>query len=96
MADLMVQIDGETVPLADCFWVRANAAGCAVGSVRPDLGDHLIATPQQAQREWSTTKRQRASDAKHGMQHLLLSPQQWDEQAKPCFLGSCNHRPTVG
>lgn len=95
MADLMVQIDGQMVPLTDCFWVRVNSEGCAVGSVRPDLHDELIATPQQAQREWSTTKRQRASDEKHGMQHLLLSPKQWDEQAKPCFLGRCGHRMTV-
>ncbi|MER5816859.1 hypothetical protein [Streptomyces californicus] len=96
MADLMVQIDGETVPLADCFWVRANRVGCAVGSVLPVSGDDVIATPQQAQREWSTTKRQRAQDAKHGMQHLLLTSKQWDERAKPCFLGRCNHRLTVG
>ncbi|WP_435597120.1 hypothetical protein [Streptomyces anulatus] len=96
MADLMVQIDGETYPLADCFWVRANSAGCAVGSVHPVFGDDVIATPQQAQREFSPTKRQRASDDKHGMQHLLLTRQQWDEQAKPCFLGRCNHRLTVG
>jgi hypothetical protein len=96
MADLMVQIGGQTIPLADCFWIRANSQGCAVGSVRPDLGDDFIATPQQAQREWSPTKRQRASDERRGMQHLLLSPQQWDEQAKPCFYGRCQHRPTVG
>lgn len=95
MADLMVQIGDQMVPLTDCFWVRANSEGCAVGSVRPDLGEELIATPQQAQREWSSTKRQQAKDEKHGMQHLLLSPQQWDEQAKPCLLGCCSHRLTV-
>jgi hypothetical protein len=96
MPDLMVQIDGQAFRLTDCFWVRTNSQGCAVGSVRPDLGDDLIATPQQAQREWSRTKRQRASDAKHGMQHLLLSPAQWDTEAKPCFYGRCQHQATVG
>ncbi|MFJ3089105.1 hypothetical protein [Streptomyces sp. NPDC086838] len=95
MADLMVQIDGVTYPLAECFWVRVNSQGCAVGSVYPVLGDEVIATPQQAQREWSSTKRQRASDERHGMQHLLFSPQQWEERAKPCFLGRCSHNPTV-
>ncbi|MEU1433972.1 hypothetical protein ABZ438_07725 [Streptomyces sp. NPDC005786] len=95
MKNLAVEIDGVTLPLVDCFWVRVNSAGCAVGSVRPDLGDDLIATPQQAQREWSSTKRQQAKDEKHGMQHLLLSPKQWAEQAKPCFLGHCDHPSTV-
>lgn len=96
MPDLMVQIDGETFPLVNCFWVRVNAVGCAVGSVRPDLYADLIATPQQAQREWSSTKRQQAKDEKHGMQHLLLSPKQWNEQAKPCLVGRCGHPLTVG
>ncbi|GAA2929371.1 hypothetical protein [Streptomyces enissocaesilis] len=90
--DLMVQIDGQAVPLADCFWVRATANGCAVGSIRPDLGDDLIATPQQAQREWSATKRQREVDARRGMQHLLLTHEQWKTQAEPCFRGQCQHR----
>ncbi|MEU0098186.1 hypothetical protein [Streptomyces sp. NPDC006267] len=96
MTDLMVQIEGETYPLTDCFWVRANRVGCAVSSVRPDLYSELIATPERAQREFSPTKRQRAADAKHGMQHLLLSPVQWAERAKPCLVGRCDHRPTVG
>ncbi|MGY4901123.1 hypothetical protein [Streptomyces sp. 900116325] len=92
MPELMVQIGGAAVPLTDCFWVRADANGCAIGSVRPDMDDELIATPQQAQREWSTTKRQREVDERRGIQHVLLTAEQWTEQAKPCFHGKCSHR----
>lgn len=95
MATLMVQIDGQTLPLADCFWVRFDNTGCAVGSTRPVAGGDVIATAEQAHRDFQPRQRDRDRDDRRGYTHELLTREQWKIRARPCFLRQCQHHPAI-
>ncbi|MET9467394.1 hypothetical protein ABZY44_21825 [Streptomyces sp. NPDC006544] len=88
MSRLLVEIDGQTVPLTDCFWVRVDKSGCAYGS----MVGHAAATPEQAHREFAPRARDRDRDVRQGYTIRLLTREQWRQQAQPCFLGQCVHR----
>lgn len=87
MPELTLQVDGETVRLADCFWVRFNAVGCAYGSL---LGDGAL-NEEQAHKEFKPLKRDRERDIRQGYRIELLTRKQWKQQAEPCFLARCGH-----
>lgn len=89
MSRLLVEIDGETVPLSDCFWIRANAAGCAYSSMWAGAS---TASADLAYREFVPLKRDRDREVRQGWTVRLLTPAQWREQAAPCFNGKCEHR----
>ncbi|KAB8162948.1 hypothetical protein FH609_004270 [Streptomyces sp. 3MP-14] len=88
MTTLMVQIDGTTVPLTTCFWVRRTADGCAEGS----LHGEYAATPEQAHKEFVPRQRDRDRDQKAGYTHELVTREQWDATVMACLLGKCEHR----
>lgn len=88
MIELLVQVDGQTVRLTDCFWVRVDQNGCAYGSM---VGD-AAATPEQAHREFAPRQRDRDRDVRQGYTIRLLTREQWRQHAQPCFLGQCEHR----
>jgi len=87
MPQLMVQIDGVTLPLSDCFWVRYNPAGCAVGSLH---GECAI-DAEQAHKEFTSRQRDRDRETRQGYRHELLTREQWQQHAQPCLLGKCQH-----
>lgn len=95
MPDLMVQVDGQTVPLKGCFWVRFDNAGCATGSAHAVSGLTTLATAEQAQQDLVPYKRDRDRETKQGVRYELLTKQQWREQAMPCFTGDCQHAAAV-
>lgn len=86
---LLVQIDGVTVPLDDCFWVRIDSAGCAFSSITGDMA----ATEEQAHKAFKPRQRDRDRDIRQGFTVRLLSHDQWRDQAAPCFYGKCAHHP---
>ncbi|WP_158813196.1 hypothetical protein [Streptomyces rimosus] len=88
MPDLMVNLDGRTVPLADCHWVLFDADGCAEGS----LFGRCAVDEEQAHQELRPLKRDRDREARRGYQVRLLTREQWRRDAKPCLLGRCEHR----
>ncbi|WP_329114565.1 hypothetical protein [Streptomyces sp. NBC_01353] len=85
---LMVEIDGQTLPLNDCFWILADTNGCAFASVRGDCA----ASAEQAHERITPRVRDRAKETKNGQAVRLLTRDQWKQQAEPCFLGRCEHR----
>lgn len=87
----MVIIDGATVRLADCFWVRTDATGCAYSSLHGDMA----ATAEQAHKEFKPRQRDRDRDTRQGYTVQLLTRYQWDEQVRDCFYGRCEHRATA-
>ncbi|URN11308.1 hypothetical protein LUW77_03175 [Streptomyces radiopugnans] len=91
--NILVEIDGQTRPLADCFWVRFDAKGCANGSAHPVSELETIASAQDAQLYFTPRARDRAREDKQGVRYELLTPEQWDTRAKPCLLGKCQHHP---
>lgn len=88
---LTVEIDGQQLPLRDCFWVLADPAGCAFGSVHGDLA----ASADEAHRRLTRLQRNRERQHRQGWTVRLLTHGQWDAQAKPCFLRTCQHHTEV-
>jgi hypothetical protein len=85
---LLVEIDGQTMPLARCFWVRADDSGCVYGSLHGDQ----VTNADDAHKQFVPRRRDRDRDIQQGWTIRLLTREQWKEQAEPCFLGRCNHR----
>lgn len=85
---LMVELDGQTLPLADCFWIRVDAAGCTYSSLH---GDQAL-TADDAHREFVPRQRDRDREQRQGWTIHLLTRAQWKAQAEPCFMGRCGHR----
>lgn len=52
MAKLMVEIDGQAVPLAECDWVFYKACGCPRGVMRALIGDAVLYDEEAAWREF--------------------------------------------
>jgi hypothetical protein len=84
---LLVEIDGRTYPLRDCFWVRFEPNGCASGSA---LGD-TASSPDAAHERFSSTKRARERENRAGYRHELVTRARWQAEVKPCLLGECTH-----
>ncbi|WP_328941582.1 hypothetical protein OG259_07865 [Streptomyces sp. NBC_00250] len=85
---LMVQIEDEILPLAQCFWIRSDANGCVYSSSH---GDTAV-TAAEAHKGFTPRQRDRDRDLKNGWTVRLVTKQQWKQQAEPCFRGTCEHR----
>lgn len=88
---LLVEVAGLTVPLEECWWVRANQNGCALNSA---YGDEAM-NSEDAHKFFVPRKRDRERDSAKGYTVQLLTKEQWQEQALPCFLSECNHPTTA-
>jgi hypothetical protein len=73
VAELLVVIDGETVPLTKAVWITFAACGCPIGALTAAFGNEAFATEEQALREICPTKRERSAHAKRG-DRLELMP----------------------
>lgn len=87
MPELLVPLDGQTVPLKDCRWVKFAPDGCAISSL---LGSCAV-DEDDAHREFTPRRRDRERDMRRGYSLELLTREQWQERAKACFLGRCQH-----
>jgi hypothetical protein len=85
---LMVEIDGQTLPLARCFWVRADSRGCVYSSLHGDQVTHA----DEAHKQFVPRQRDRDREIRQGYTIRLITREQWKEQAEPCFMGHCKHR----
>jgi hypothetical protein len=85
---LIVEIDGQQHNLNDCFWVRTDPTGCAYSSIHGDMAS----TAEQAHRQMKPLKRDRDRDDRQGYTVRLLTHEQWDAEARPCFLSKCDHQ----
>ena len=88
MPELLVQLDGQTVPLQCCRWVQFTADGCAIASL---LGDCAV-DADAAHREFTPRQRDRDRQTRQGHQVELLTRDQWKQRAEACLLGGCQHR----
>lgn len=86
--NLMVEIDGQTLPLRSCHWVLFGPNNCAYGS---EYGDGAT-DAEQAHKNFTPRQRDRDRQTRQGYRVELLTKDQWREQAGPCFYGKCTHR----
>lgn len=87
---MMVKIKGKTFPLEECFWVRFNPEGCAVGSVLRGFAN----TEEEAHKEFTTRKADRLKEIKAGYVFELVPRNEWKERIEPCFMKTCEHSST--
>jgi hypothetical protein len=73
MPELMVQIDGKTVPLSECGWFERRPCGCIVSALVAIVDSRVIATADQATRHWNPTKRERDLAAREGITVELMT-----------------------
>lgn len=73
MADLMVQIDGQMVPLKDCTWSMWASCGCLVAVSMAVSGDRVLATEEQAHKSHSPRKRDRDRETRDGYRWKLIT-----------------------
>lgn len=71
------------------FWVRFNPAGCAEGSALYRYVGPLV---DDAHKQFTPRIRDRRREAAEGYRHEVMTAAEWDERAKPCLLGQCEHR----
>lgn len=87
MTRLLVELDGQTFPLAALFWVRYTPDGCATGSLTGDMA----ASAEQAHREFTSRQRDRDRESRQGYRHELVTQKQWKATVQPCFHRTCEH-----
>ncbi|MFG2328304.1 hypothetical protein ACGFMM_01625 [Streptomyces sp. NPDC048604] len=88
---LMVELDGQILPLAQCFWIHVAPNGCVCGSSH---GDQAL-TADDAHKVFRARQRDRDREIRDGWAMRLVTREQWDQQAKPCLMGECEHRKEV-
>lgn len=84
---LMVEVDGQTLPLSSCRWVLFDADGCAFGSI---YGDTAV-NAEQAHKEFAPLKRHRDKQIREGYTVRLLTSETTKKAVDACFLGTCVH-----
>lgn len=89
MPELLVQIDGKTLPLTTCVWITWAPCGCPCGALTAAYGDTAYATEDQAWREIHPLKRERTKYQKQGYRLELMG---WDRYRSDINLaGKCPH-----
>lgn len=91
---LLVEIDGQTVPLSECHWVLYQPCGCPTGTMYADYAP----TEEAAWKEFFPTKRERDRRQRAGYRFELVARQRWHDDVMP-KLGSdysCPHRIELG
>lgn len=73
MPDLMVQIDGQMVPLKDCTWSMWEACGCLVAVSMAVAGGRVLGTEEQAHKNHSPRKRDRDRETRNGYRWELIT-----------------------
>lgn len=89
MPDLMVQINGQMVPLKDSVWITWAPCGCPCGALTAAFGDEAFATEEQAWRECFPLKRERDKYQRQGYRLELMG---WDRYRSDIDLAAkCPH-----
>lgn len=91
MTRLLVEIDGETLPLRSCDWVKWAPCGCPVGvSV---AGEGLAVTEDDAWRSFYDRKRDSDRARRQGYRMELIPHARYGTEIMPRMLASCPHAP---
>lgn len=73
MHELLVQLNGKTVRLADCSWLQRRPCGCVTAVMTAVTGDDVYATAEQAAAHLSPAAWQRAEDERLGLTIELIT-----------------------
>lgn len=71
---LLVEIDGQPVPLDECGWLERRPCGCIVSAVvAVVVGHRTLATAEQAHQHLNRTKRERDQAAREDLTTELIT-----------------------
>lgn len=102
MAELVVKVDGEYVPLTECDWVWRDPCGCPFGVMSAAIDwptQHVIAADEDAAwREFYDTGRERKAARKRGVSTELMTHSRYSSEVMEllragghsCELGPVN------
>lgn len=91
--DLMVELEGNTVPLEGCDYVLWAACGCPKGVTQ--AGAHEVApvvTEDDAWKQFYSRKAERAAAKKRGVRMELMTRQRYSAEVFPLMAGLCQHK----
>ena len=71
--NLMVEIDGEILPLAKCCWIQEDTCGCVVAVLTAAAGDEILATAEEAHKHLVPLKRERDKEVRDGFTFRLIT-----------------------
>jgi len=86
---LLVEIDGQTIPLRSCDWVKWAPCGCPVGVTV--AGEGLAVTEDDAWKEFYDRKRDISRAQKRGYRMTLISHARYGTEIMPRLLVRCSH-----
>lgn len=84
---LLVEIDGQAVPIEDCDWVMWAPCGCAPGV----LVARVAATEEDAWREFCPNKRERTHRQRDGYRLELVTHERWRSEIADLMRVKCPH-----
>jgi hypothetical protein len=84
---LLAEIDGSTVPLNDCGWVRWASCGCATGITMA----RYRPTEAEAWRAFYDRKRDIDRAQRRGERMELITNQRWHDEIKDLMRPRCPH-----
>jgi hypothetical protein len=97
MSDLLVEIDGQHIPLRRCVWVFYAPCGCPRGVINAMYGDTVLHDEDTAWRGMFNEGNKRESTAlvKHeraaGVTSELMPFDRYRAEVNPLLVGKCPH-----
>jgi hypothetical protein len=92
VSELLVEVDGQVVPLTKCSWVFRGSCGCAYGVMIAVSGAKLCATEDQAWEDFEPNRVQRERDRAAGDTATLALT----SDAVDNLRVGCPHEPKYG
>jgi hypothetical protein len=76
--NLMVEVDGETVPLASCAWIQREKCGCVVSVALAVAGDRVLVSEEQAHKHFTPRRPSREKEIREGLRTELITMATYD------------------
>jgi hypothetical protein len=83
----VVELDGKTVPLADCDWVEWAPCGCPVGTA----AGRSVATEDRAWRDFYPRETDRERAQQQGYWWELMTHDRWSVEVADLMIAGCPH-----
>lgn len=95
---IYLEVDGQPVPVEQCFWMQFSPCGCASGVAVADLRGAPLITEDLARIEFTrtNTKLEVERDKAAGYTMKLVTRQQYRDTYMEQIKGSCPHDPKWG
>lgn len=88
--NLLVELDGATVPLNRCDYVLWQPCGCPRGVTLAGAGD--VVTEDDAWREFFPRKRDRERAQRSGLRMELMTHERWRNEVSDLMRKGCPHQ----